>query len=67
MPGRASALELGGGSIMAEKEQTQIYRNGKLGSSLVDALDTLIKEGKLSGELALKVLAEVGFCSPLFI
>ena len=45
---------------MADKEQTQIYRNGKLGSSLVDALDLLIKEGKLSGELALKVLAEVG-------
>lgn len=36
-----------------------IYRGGKLGDSLVDALDILVTEGKIDGELAQKVLEAV--------
>lgn len=36
-----------------------IYRGGKLGDSLVEALDTLVTEGKIDGELAQKVLESV--------
>jgi hypothetical protein len=36
-----------------------IYRGGKLGDSLVDALDILVTEGKIDGELAQKVLETV--------
>jgi hypothetical protein len=38
---------------------SQLYRSGKLGESLVDALDTLLSEGKITETLAVQVLAEV--------
>jgi hypothetical protein len=38
---------------------THIYRQSKLGDSLVEALDTLVEEGKIPGPLALRVLQEV--------
>lgn len=38
---------------------SQLYRPGKLGESLVDALETLISEGKITGTLAMQVLEEV--------
>jgi len=38
---------------------SQLYRSGKLGESLVDALDTLLSEGKITETLAIQVLAEV--------
>lgn len=37
----------------------QLYRQSKLGDSLVEALDQLVTEGKITPDLALKVLAEV--------
>lgn len=36
-----------------------LYRQSKLGQSLVDALDQLVEEGKLPPQLALRVLDEV--------
>ena len=36
-----------------------IYRGGKLGDSLVEALDVLVTEGKIDGDLAQKVLESV--------
>ena len=36
-----------------------LYRQCKLGSSLVDALDQLVEEGKLPPQLALRILDEV--------
>ena len=42
---------------------SELYRPGKLGESLVDALDTLIKEGKITEGLAVQVMAEVCFKS----
>lgn len=35
-----------------------LYRGSKLGDALVDALEELIKEEKISGDLAMKVLTE---------
>ena len=40
-----------------------LYRQSKLGLSLVDALDQLVEEGKLPPQLALRILDEV--CRPL--
>jgi len=41
-----------------------IYRGGKLGDSLVEALDVLVTEGKIDGDLAQRVLESVrGFIS----
>ena len=37
----------------------ELYRQGKLAESLVEALDVLVEEGKLQGQLALKVMEEV--------
>lgn len=37
---------------------SSIYRQCKLGDSLVEALDVLIKDGKITPELAYKVLSE---------
>lgn len=37
-----------------------LYRQSKLGDSLVEALDQLVDEGKIPGELALKVMQQVG-------
>lgn len=37
-----------------------LYRQSKLGHSLVDALDQLVEEGKLPPQLALRILDEVG-------
>lgn len=36
-----------------------LYRQSKLGTSLVDALDQLVEEGRLPPQLALRVLEEV--------
>ncbi len=36
-----------------------LYRQSKLGLSLVDALDQLVEEGKLPPQLALRILDEV--------
>lgn len=36
-----------------------LYRGGKLGDSLVEALEVLINEEKISGELATEVLNKV--------
>lgn len=36
-----------------------LYRQTALGDSLVESLDALINEGKITPDLALKVLAEV--------
>lgn len=36
-----------------------LYRQTALGDALVESLDALITEGKISPDLALKVLAEV--------
>ena len=36
-----------------------IYRGGKLGDALVEALDVLVTQGKIDGELAQKVLESV--------
>ncbi len=38
---------------------SQLYRPSKLGESLVDALETLIKEGKITEALAMEVMTEV--------
>ena len=38
---------------------SEIYRQGKLGDCLVEALDELIKNEKISPDLAYKVLSEV--------
>lgn len=38
---------------------SQLYRPGKLGEALIDALETLIKENKITETLAIEVLAEV--------
>lgn len=38
---------------------SSIYRQSKLGDSLVEALDVLIKDGKVTPDLAYKVLSEV--------
>jgi len=40
-----------------------LYRQSKLGLSLVDALDQLVEEGKLPPQLALRILDEVRPCS----
>lgn len=37
-----------------------LYRESKLGRTLVDALDQLVEEGKLPPQLALRILEEVG-------
>jgi sulfite reductase beta subunit-like hemoprotein len=36
-----------------------LYRESKLGRTLVDALDQLVEEGKLPPQLALRILEEV--------
>ena len=36
----------------------ELYRQGKLAESLVEALDVLVEEGKIPGPLALKVMEE---------
>lgn len=36
-----------------------IYRGGKLGDALVEALDVLVTQGKIDGDLAQKVLESV--------
>ncbi|KAK9823469.1 hypothetical protein WJX72_002954 [[Myrmecia] bisecta] len=41
---------------------TLLYRESKLGNCLVDSLDELIEQGKLSGELAMKVMAQFDEC-----
>jgi hypothetical protein len=38
---------------------THLYRESKLGDSLVEALDILVDEGKIPPQLALRILAEV--------
>ena len=38
---------------------SQLYRQSKLGLSLVDALDQLVEEGKLPPQLALHILEQV--------
>jgi hypothetical protein len=38
---------------------SQLYRPSKLGESLVDALETLIKEEKITEGLAMEVMTEV--------
>lgn len=40
-------------------DTTHLYRESKLGDSLVEALDILVDEGKIPGQLALRILAEV--------
>ncbi|GAB4815548.1 hypothetical protein N2152v2_002594 [Parachlorella kessleri] len=37
---------------------THLYRESKLGDSLVEALDILVDDGKIPGQLALRILAE---------
>ena len=39
---------------------TELYRQTKLGDSLVAALEDLLDAGKIDADLALKVLSEVG-------
>lgn len=38
---------------------TELYRQTKLGDSLVSALEDLLDNDKITGELAIKVLSEV--------
>jgi len=38
---------------------TLLYRGGKLGDSLCDALGVLVDEGKIGGDLATEVLSKV--------
>ena len=40
----------------------EIYRQTKLGDSLVAALEDLLDNGKITPELAIKVLSEVRLC-----
>ena len=37
----------------------QLYRQSKLGDCLAEALDEMVGEDKITGELATKVMAEV--------
>ncbi len=44
----------------------QIYRQSKLGDALVEALDQMVMDEKIPGELATKILSEVNsFCIDL--
>lgn len=38
---------------------TEVYRQTKLGDSLVSALEDLLDNGKITPDLAIKVLSEV--------
>jgi len=46
---------------------THLYRQSKIGDSLVEALDTLVDSGKLPGNLALRIMQEVGSELDLFL
>lgn len=45
---------------------THLYRQSKIGDSLVEALDALVDSGKLPGNLALRIMQEVGSELDLF-
>jgi hypothetical protein len=38
----------------------QLYRQSKIGDCLAEALDDMVTQEKITGELATKVMAEVG-------
>lgn len=40
-------------------DNATLYRQSKLGDCLVEALDQMVTEDKIPGELATKILAEV--------
>ena len=44
-----------------------LYRGGKLGDSLMEALDVLVTEGKISSTLAMEVCSKVGEAGLLLV
>lgn len=44
---------------------TEVYRQTKLGDSLVSALEDLLDNGKITPDLAIKVLSEVSLVASL--